>query len=84
VRFKSWLRGLILPLALALAFVAGRAVASQVHMRNALGALQRAYSELQQADRDKGGHRTAAVHDVELAIDEVQLGLQFAAEHGEG
>jgi hypothetical protein len=77
------MRSKFLALALgAVAFFAGRAVAYQAHMQNALGALQSAYGELQQAQRDKGGHRTNAVHLVEEAIKQVEVGIHFAAEHG--
>jgi hypothetical protein len=66
----------------AVAFVAGRAVGYQAHMQNALAALQNAHEELQQSQRDKGGHRTNAVGLVEQAIYQVQTGIQVAAEHG--
>jgi hypothetical protein len=61
-------------------FSAGYAVAQeQVHMENALGALQRALGELQQAQPNKGGHRERAINLVNQAINEVQQGIQWAA-----
>ena len=61
-------------------FTAGYAMAQQqVHMENALGALQRALGELQQAEPNKGGHRERAIGLVQNAIDQVQQGLQWAA-----
>jgi len=61
-------------------FTAGYAVAQeQVHMENALGALQRALGELQQSAPNKGGHRERAIALVQQAIDQVQQGIQWAA-----
>jgi hypothetical protein len=61
-------------------FTAGYAVAQeQVHMENALSALQRALGELQQAQPNKGGHRERAIGFVQQAIDQVQQGIQWAA-----
>ena len=48
-------------------------------MRNALGFLQSARSELNTAERDKGGHRTAAVNLVNQAITQVQAGMAVGA-----
>ena len=64
--------------ALGLAFAAGRAIAYQPHMQNALGALQNAQSELQQAEPNKGGHRERALGLVSEAMYEVQAGIKFA------
>jgi len=61
-------------------FTAGYAVAQeQVRMENALGALQRALGELQQAEPNKGGHRERAIAFVQQAIDQVEQGIQWAA-----
>ena len=57
---------------------AGTAYAVQTHMLNARDALQQAQSELQLADADKGGHRVNAINLVQQAIDQVNLGIQFA------
>jgi hypothetical protein len=64
--------------ALGLAFAAGRAVAYQPHMQNALSALQNAQSELQQATPNKGGHRERAMALVSDAIAQVEAGIGFA------
>jgi hypothetical protein len=77
-------RKVLVLVAVVVAFASGRALAYQAHMQNALGALQSAYGELQQAQRDKGGHRTNAVHLVEEAIKQVEIGIHYAAERGGG
>jgi hypothetical protein len=58
-------------------FAGGCVVAAppQPHMYNALGALQNARSELQVAERDKGGHRVTALRLINDAINEVQAGI---------
>ena len=56
-------------------FAGGCVVAAQPHMYNALGALQNARSELQVAERDKGGHRVNALRLINEAIAEVQAGI---------
>ena len=56
-------------------FAGGCVVAAQPHMMNALGALQNARSELQVAERDKGGHRVNALRLINEAIGEVQAGI---------
>ena len=48
-------------------------------MQNALGFLQSARSELNMAEHDKGGHRTAAVNLVNQAITQVQAGMAVGA-----
>ena len=50
----------------------------QPHMRNALGDLQSANSELAVAAADKGGHRAAAMNLVGQAIVQVQEGIAYA------
>ena len=59
-------------------FGAGYAIAAQPHMDAALSALYTAKSELQAALADKGGHRVAALADVNAAIREVKAGIAFA------
>ncbi|MCV7227296.1 hypothetical protein H7J73_14775 [Mycolicibacterium komossense] len=56
----------------------GVAIADQPHMENALHDLQTAQSQLQVAEPDKGGHRDNAINLVNQAINEVNLGIQFA------
>ena len=53
----------------------GYAVAAQPHMEAALSALQTAKTELQVAERNKGGHRVKALEYVNSAIAETQLGI---------
>lgn len=78
LRRRPTIGGLAFAGALALAFAAGQAVAYQPHMQNALGALQNALSELQQAEPNKGGHRERALSLVQQAIEQVEAGLAFA------
>ncbi|MGO8968143.1 MAG: hypothetical protein ACLQDQ_01040 [Myxococcaceae bacterium] len=70
----------------AVAFAVGCATAPpysyQPHMQNALSALQYAQVELQQTPPDNGGHRDRALEIIASAISSVQLGIQWAAEHG--
>ncbi|HET6276746.1 MAG TPA: hypothetical protein VFE16_12520 [Candidatus Cybelea sp.] len=73
------------PVGLALAFAllftalgAGVALAVQSHMVNARSYLNSALSELNAATVDKGGHRNAAINDVKSAINQVNLGIQYA------
>lgn len=51
----------------------------QPRMRAALDALRVADSELHAADPNKGGHRERAIELVERAIEQVQLGMEYAA-----
>lgn len=62
----------------ALGVVFGAAAAYQEHMHAALDALRNARSELQMAERNKGGHREEALRLVNSAIDEVQAGIDDA------
>jgi hypothetical protein len=50
-------------------------------MENALGALRHALVLLRRATPDKGGHKATAVQLIEHAINEVQAGITFAAQH---
>ncbi len=56
----------------------------QPHMRAALEALQKAKQELQQAEHDKGGHRTKALQHVDQAINQVQMGVNYDEKHEGG
>lgn len=51
----------------------------QPHMQDALGYLQSARDNLQQAKADKGGHRGKALGLISNAISEVKNGIRFAA-----
>jgi hypothetical protein len=72
-------------LTVSAAFLAGAAVASgvaiaqQPNMQNALDSLLSAQSSLQMAAPNKGGHRDRAIGLVNQAIEEVRLGIAFAA-----
>jgi len=65
-----------LALALGIGVFAGAAWARQEHMDAALSDLQSARSELQEAMHDKGGHRAAAIRDIDDAIGEVRAGIE--------
>ncbi|CAK0755337.1 hypothetical protein CCP3SC1AL1_2190003 [Gammaproteobacteria bacterium] len=49
----------------------------QPHMTSALNSLQDAREQLQQASRDKGGHREKALEYVNMAIEAVKRGISF-------
>ncbi|WP_216907443.1 hypothetical protein [Synechococcus sp. CCY 0621] len=72
-------------LTVSAAFLAGAAVASgvaiaqQPNMQNALDSLLSAQSSLQMAAPNKGGHRDRAIGLVNQVIEEVRLGIAFAA-----
>lgn len=71
----------ILALVFALFFAAlgaGTALAAQTYMLNARGDLQSALSNLENAQANKGGHRVNAINLVKQAINEVNLGIQYA------
>lgn len=72
---------LLIVTAIASGFVAGRASADQPHMQAALEHLRLARMELGKADRDKGGHREAAMKLTRDAIDEVERGINFDRRH---
>ena len=55
--------------------------ARQGHMDNALDLLRRARSELNEASRNKGGHRTEAVRLIDQAIEQVKEGIAVGEEH---
>jgi len=60
----------------------GTALAMQGNMVNARNALKSAISYLEAATPDKGGHRTNAMKLTRQAIEEVNLGIKYADEHG--
>ena len=53
----------------------------QPKMQAALAALQQAKAEAEAADANKGGHREKALELIGQAIDAVNAGMQYAAEH---
>ena len=58
--------------------VAAIAQGNQPHMQRAIEDLQAARAELNAADRDKGGHRSAAVGFIDQAIGQVRAGMAYA------
>lgn len=73
----------VLPLGVAFAagalITAGVASAQQPNMQNALSALYSAQASLQAAAPNKGGHRDIALSLVAQAIQQVELGIAYAA-----
>jgi Flp pilus assembly protein TadG len=57
---------------------AGITLAAQSHMVNARNDLQAALSQLEAAETNKGGHRVNAINYTKSAINEVNLGIQYA------
>jgi hypothetical protein len=72
---------LLVVTAIASGFVAGRASADQPHMQVALEHLKLARTELEKADRDKGGHRENALRLTKDAIAEVERGISYDRHH---
>ena len=66
---------------LAMGVAIGHAAADQPHMQAALDALKTARGELNAATADKGGHRVAALKDIDDAIKEVKAGIEFDRHH---
>ncbi|WMS44224.1 hypothetical protein RDV64_07490 [Acuticoccus sp. MNP-M23] len=58
--------------------IVGTAMANQPRMDRAIGLLQQARGELQDAPANKGGHRVKALNLIDQAIKEVRLGKQAA------
>jgi hypothetical protein len=81
-RVRKGLLAALLTSAFVVGCSSGPPYSYQPHMQNALVALQNALSELQQAEPNKGGHRENAIQLVKEAITEVEMGIQWAAEHG--
>jgi methylthioribose-1-phosphate isomerase len=55
------------------------AQANQPHMESALQSLENARAQLNEAERDKGGHRTKAVKLINEAIEQVKAGIADGA-----
>ncbi len=71
--------------AIALATIGvGTAHADQPDMYAARNDLQQAIGSLQAAQDDKGGHRVAAIGLAQQAIEQVNLGIQFAGGPSDG
>jgi hypothetical protein len=77
---KSWRVIAIGVTAFMLAACAARAT-RQPHMEKALNLLQDAHRTLETASHDKGGHRVKAMEEIQIAIDEVNRGIEFDNTH---
>lgn len=75
INIRRSLAALAILLTLAVGFFAGFASAGQPHMYNALHDLQHARTQLNEAEKDKAGHRVNALNYVNQAIGEVNAGI---------
>jgi len=78
---RSVIRGLLLVLVIAVAFIAGQLSAAQPHMQAALSHLRQARTSLDRATPDKGGHRERAIALVNQAIEQVEAGIAYDRHH---
>jgi hypothetical protein len=77
---RSWYRRALYAAVLTGLFVVGCVTGrGQPHMEAALDHLQAAKSELTEARANKGGHRVRAIELIDLAISEVEAGMEHAA-----
>ena len=76
-------KSIVLVAAVIGAFAGGHVSAQirQPYMQSALTLLKQARAQLDAATPHKGGHRDKALDYTNLAIDQVQKGIQFAAEN---
>ena len=81
MKLHRFIIALLVVTAIASGFVAGRASADQPRMQAALGHLKLARTELEKADRDKGGHREAALKFTNDAIAECERGVRYDRHH---
>ncbi len=81
MKLHRFVIALLVITAIASGFVAGRATADQPRMQAAIGHLKRARTELERADRDKGGHREAALKYTNDAIAECERAVRFDRRH---
>ncbi len=72
---------LLVTLAIASGFLAGRASADQPIMQSALVHLREAKADLERAERDKGGHREKALRLTNDAIVETERGINYDRAH---
>jgi len=80
-KFKRALLGGGFAVALGLGVMIGQATADQPFMHRGLGLLQQARATLAMGSDDHGGHRVAAIRDVDAAIAEVNAGIAFDRHH---
>jgi len=64
-----------------LGMLTNQVMADQPHMQNAKENLRLAREELNLADSDKGGHKARAQELIREAMDEVQLGIDYARDN---
>ena len=60
--------------------LAGVSGAGQDNMKDALQSLREARQALDRAEDNKGGHKQKAIDLVDKAIEQVQAGMEFAAD----
>jgi hypothetical protein len=84
VRQRLALAGAMLLSGVAGSVLTGTALAEQGNMIAARQSLHSAYNYLQQATPDKGGHRGNAMSLIQQAIREVNMGINYANNHGGG
>ena len=79
---KSKIRGAVLCSSVfLLGMLTNQVMADQPHMQNAKENLRMAREELNMADNDKGGHKSRAQELIREAIDEVQMGIDYARDN---
>ncbi|HEX7676657.1 MAG TPA: hypothetical protein VF713_00920 [Thermoanaerobaculia bacterium] len=81
MKLHRFVIALLVVVAIASGFVAGRASADQPHMQAAVEHLRLAKVELEKADRDKGGHRERALRLTNDAIAEAERGIGYDRHH---
>jgi hypothetical protein len=84
LRRRLQLAALVLVSALGGSLLTGTAMAYQDNMVAARGSLQNAYNYLNQAANNKGGHKQNAMGLIQQAIHEVNLGIRYAEQNGNG
>lgn len=80
-RTFSWFTAAAFALTLLFGAVLGGVAVAQTqnHMHNALADLKSAWSQLNVAEHDKGGHRVQAMNLVNQAIEQVNQGIAAGA-----
>ena len=81
--FKAYRSWLLAGVVIAASFAGGYATAYQGHMFNSLNLLRQAYDELAAAAPNKGGYRANGLQLIREAIQQVELGIDFARAHGD-
>lgn len=78
---RNLLLAAVLATGLIAAAPAAHAQVAQPHMQNAIDHLKAARHALNHAEANKGGHREKAIQFIDQAIQEVNLGIQYANQH---